>query len=348
MEELLAQPALRFSGEHHDVADVVLAGLLAGKWQALEARTARGLGLAKDRGGEVSLDEVEAALATFRYARRLLAAADLRDWLSGRSLGVRELRDVLQRSLLRERFMDASCSTVSAEEVAAVIWAEATCTGELGRYLEELRAWHAAEAGLAEMKIGPVSRASPSAHRIEEATAAALADAPSGLRVLGRAQLRSRVARLCALQSAYGDFCATAVSEEEVDARLGARRVDWTIVTGNELSFELEGAARETRLRVAHDGGTLAEVAAMLARTPAPRTVELGSAPAELSSELLRAGAGDLVGPWNEHERWRVFEIDGRVEPDSSTTAQARARDELLSELLERLTAGKAGVLAAF
>jgi hypothetical protein len=117
------------------------------------------------------------------------------------------------------------------------------------------------------------------------------------------------------------------------------------MVTGSELSFELEGAARETRLRVVHDGGTLAQVAGTLGLEPVHRELELGAAPAELSSELLAAGKGDLIGPWSEQQRWRVLEIDRRVEPESSADGRVRAREQLLSELLERLGAGKAGVI---
>jgi hypothetical protein len=78
METLLALAALSSGDERHDVADLVLAGLLTGEWQALEVLVARGLGLEADRAGQVDAGEVERALTAFRYERRLIAAADLR------------------------------------------------------------------------------------------------------------------------------------------------------------------------------------------------------------------------------------------------------------------------------
>lgn len=348
MESLLTQPALSFSGERHDVADLVLTALMTGKWQGLIARTARGVGLAADHSAHVSGEEVETALAAFRYERRLIAAADLRGWLSERALEVADLRGVLRRRLVRERFPKVPSSPATVHEIATVVRAEAICTGALAQYAEELRAWHAAEDGLAEMEVPPTSTEFWPADRavVEDLVAAALADAPSCLRTL-ESELSSRATRLCTLRSAYERFCAIALSHGAIEARLAQRRLDWTIVTGSELSFELEGAARETRLHVVHDGATLAQVAGELGLEPAQRELELGAAPAELSSELLAAGKGDLIGPWSERERWRVLEIDGRFEPESSAAGRVRAREELLSELLERMAAGKAGVLAA-
>ena len=88
IETLLEQPALNFGGERHDVADLVLVGLLTGHWPAVEVLAARGLGLEAERSDQVSAEELEADLAAFRYERRLIAAAELREWLSRRALDI--------------------------------------------------------------------------------------------------------------------------------------------------------------------------------------------------------------------------------------------------------------------
>jgi hypothetical protein len=179
--------------------------------------------------------------------------------------------------------------------------------------------------------------------------AAAAADLPSGLRKLGSAELRRRGERLVALQARYVRFRACAVAEPAVEARLAEHRLEWTVVTGSELSFALEGAARETRLRIVHDGSTLTDVAGLLGLQIVRRELELGQAPASVSAELLVANEGDLVGPWSEDELWRVMELDGRFEPGRAggERARARAREELLSELIERYAAGKAALHGA-
>jgi hypothetical protein len=307
----------------------------------------RGLGLEADRAGHVDAEELERALTAFRYDRRLIAAADLRGWLSERSLQLADLEGVVRRRLLRARFEGVPCPAATDASVAMVIRAEALCAGVLTRLASELRRWHAGCHWVAEMAAGGSLAGDPAA--VEEVVAAALADATSGLPALGPAELRRRAERLAGLHAGYLRFRQAAVAESAVDARLAEHRLEWTVVRGIELSFELEGAARETRLRVVHDGGTLAQVARALGFEPARREVELGSAPAELAAGLLAAREGDLVGPWCEGGRWRVLEAGGRFEPERDGDAQvrARAREELLGELVERLSAGKADNLAA-
>jgi hypothetical protein len=121
MESLLALAALSFGDERHDVADLVLVGLLTGEWQALEDLVARALGLEADRAGQVDAVELERALAAFRYERRLIAAADMRGWLSERSLRLADLEGVLRRRLLRARFQGVRGRAATAPQVATVM-----------------------------------------------------------------------------------------------------------------------------------------------------------------------------------------------------------------------------------
>jgi len=143
METVLALAALSFGHERHDVADLVLVGLLTGEWQALDDLVARGLGLEAAWPGHVDAGELERALTAFRYERRLIAAADLRGWLSERSLRLADLDGVLRRQLLRARFAGVPCPVAAAPRVATVMRAEAMCSGALTRCAAELRAWHA-------------------------------------------------------------------------------------------------------------------------------------------------------------------------------------------------------------
>jgi hypothetical protein len=185
--------------------------------------------------------------------------------------------------------------------------------------------------------------------RVDAVVTAALTSVLSQLAALGRPDLRRRAARLVALEAGYQRFRAVAISREATDARVAERRLEWTVVTGTELSFEREGAARETRLRVLHDGEALAQVAGTLGVAPVRRAVELGDALPGLGAELLAAREGDLVGPWSERQRWRVLEIDGHFHTDDlpDDGLRERARNELLNELVERLAAGKGDILAA-
>jgi len=351
VETVLGQAAFRFRDESRDVAELVLVGLLTGAWQELEGRVARGLGLEAERAGQVPIGELERALAEFRYERGLIAATEMQRWLAEHRFGVADLEGVLRREWLEARSAGVVCSPGPADRVAAVIRAEAICGGTLARCAGELRAWHAGLDAMVEMGSGESWEWLPSAHASEvaELVSVALADIPSRLSTLGAVELGRRAARLLPLKAGYERFCATAVSEQSVVARIDDRRLEWTVVKGRELSFALEGAALETRLRVVHDGDTLAGVAEEVGVELVRRELEVGSAPKELGGVLLAARSGDLVGPWLEGEHWRVLELDTRLAPEASVDDRAwtRARGELLVELIERFAAGRGGVLAA-
>jgi len=189
METLLALAALSFGDERHDVADLVLVGLLTGEWQALEDLVGRGLGLEAEWAGHVDAGELERALAAFRYERRLIAAADLRGWLSERSLRLADLDGVLRRQLLRAGCEGVPGPAAAAPRVATVMRAEAMCHGALTRFAEELRAWHAGCDWLAELAIGESSGWSPAA---DPAEADNLVRRPTGPAVAGPKTRRLR------------------------------------------------------------------------------------------------------------------------------------------------------------
>jgi hypothetical protein len=345
MRDALLREAVRFGDERHDVADLVLVGVVTTDWQALVTEVRRGVALERTRDGRPTREELSNELTAFRYAHRLIAAADLMAWLADRSLQLQDLEGVLQRRWLRDRFHDASVQPVSDAQLASCMWAEALVAGTLQRCTETLIAWHAGTDWVAAIETAHSGTWSPvvGADRTERIAAVVLDDSASGLRALGVADVARRVQRVIALQAGYERFRSQAVTEKAVDARLARHRMDWTVVDGTELSFEREGAARETRMHVVADGETLPEVASLLGVETVSRQLEIGTAPAEISATLLAAQQGDLLGPWKEDGRWRVLEVAGKTEPESAAdeALRSRARDELLGEMVERLVSGR-------
>jgi len=346
MEVVLPREALRFGDERHDLADVVLVGMLTDSWRGLVARVGRGLGLEASRTERPSADEVRGLLNEFRYRRHLIAAAEFEAWMSRSSLRMDDVVGVLQRQWLDDRFPDVLTSPEPGAQVPSVIWAEALVAGTLKTGVDTLIEWHVGFDWVASVELARSSHWTPSGDpgRAAEATKLALMDHAGGLRSLGRSGVFSRIMRLLSMEAGYRRFRSTAVTDRAVDARIAQHRFDWTTVEGGELSFDLEGAARETRMQVVGDGKSLAGVGAMLGIEPVLRRLEIRDAPGGIGPSLLAARDGDLVGPWREGERWRVLQVTARRDPESAAddSLRSRARDELLVEMVERLGAGKA------
>ena len=344
MKEALLHEAFSFGDERHDVADLVLAGIITNEWQLLTMDVARGCALETARDERPSGDELNNALREFRYAHRLIAAADLIEWLIERSLQLQDLQGVLQRRWLRGHCHEELVEPVSGARLASCIWAESLVAGTLQRSSDTLIAWHAGSGWAAiEAAYSATAAMLTETRGAERITSLAIDDAASGLGSLGVADISQRVRRLMLLQAGYHRFSSHAIAANAVDTRLAQHRLDWTVVEGIELSFMLEGAARETRMHVCFDGRTLSEVAEMLGTQTVERRLEIGAAPADISAALLAARQGDLLGPWLDDGCWRVLQLLDKSEPGSAAdeTLRSRARQELLREMVERLAAGK-------
>ena len=346
--KLITRPALRFGPAWHDVTDLVLVGLLTGRWHSLEQQVELGLGLEVEHAGDPQ--DTNARLNSFRRERRLIAAAEFEQWLEYHELKLAEVQAVLRRTYLRQQHPALAARLVAPALLGSVMWAEAICAGTLRWCALQLRAWHCAWEWREQYPHHDESqraRASDAADDPTDIVAAALRDPLPGMSQLGAPDLLRRAEALSAMWKAYERFSTTAIAERAVDARLAEHRVDWTVLMGTEMSFEREGTARETRQCVVHDGVPLRRVARELGLQATRSELEIGQAPTQLASQLLAARAGDLVGPWQEGDVWRVFELDGRVEADSpgGRGLRERARNELVDELVERYAAGKAEIV---
>lgn len=334
IHDRLATPAFGYGDATHDIADLVLVGVLTGGWPSFEADVADGLALERAHPGAVPDDEVEAAMVDFRRARRLISGDETTTWLSERGLRLADVRAVLRRNALRARPGWPDRAEPDAQLVP-VLWPEAVCARTLTACADELRAWHSAAEAV----------------DTDDLTAADVPDcgAVAALSPLSTGEVRRRASTLASMWAAYARFRATAITEHDVEARLAAHRLDWKVVTGAAVTLGTEGAARELRLRVTHDREPLGGVVGELGIAPTTQELELADARSDLRADLLAAAPGDLVGPWSDDDGWHLLVVAGHRESDgaSDDVMRQRARDELVREHLERLGAGKGAVLAA-
>lgn len=331
----LGLPALSFGDEDLDLADLVLCGWLTGAWPRLLAEMATGHARAGDAGAGPLPDELKKAATAWRYAHRLISAADFVAWLEQRALTPSDLAGTLGR---RIRAVAAEGSPPPAPDAGALggaLRADALCLDVLAACANAAIVRMAAARGLDD----EVPDADPA--RLEQLLDQARGDTASGLAALDPADLERRAARLVALEAALDALAERVLRAEAVQRCLTAHRLDWLRIGGRQARFPREGAAREARLLVG-EGAELDGVAALAGQPVTERSLYVEQAPQELAGALASAAAGELVGPWPEEGGWSVIVVDAKTAPAADDPeVLARVRGELLSETLDRLAAGR-------
>ena len=131
------------------------------------------------------------------------------------------------------------------------------------------------------------------------------------------------------------------IGTREITRRLHEKVLDWCRFELDELALPSPGAAAEARRQLVegNDPAQVAEVAGVPLRA---RSTVLADAPPELARVLTGAVAGDVVGPWPDDSIFVVARVRERRPPDIGDEASlARAREELLADMVTRLRAGR-------
>jgi hypothetical protein len=334
VDELLAADILIVDGRGLTGRDLLAAGVVSGRWQRLEGELADGLGLVS---GQPPADaEVNGLLREFRLQRGLHSAEDMRAWMAARGLTLAAVKAVGARKLARTT--GATPQPVTAEQVAEALPAEAICSGvlrEIGFWLAD-RLLSAATARDDEVEPLALERSAVQRLVFEEArTVAGAASPESGV------ERARRLAWIAALDEAHREWETGAVGTSEVTRRLREKELEWCRYELDELALGSPGAAAEAA-RQLFDGADPAQVAEIAGVPLATRSAVLADAPPELARVLTGAAAGDVIGPWSDDAAQVVARVRARRPPDvADESSYARARDELLTDLVTRLRAGR-------
>jgi hypothetical protein len=344
MRTLAGRALFTLGADAYTWEDVVLAGCMWGDWTALEARAREGLAcLARlddldDAAAALDEADVDAAAEEFRYARDLIAAADLEAWLNARGLSVDDWMDYLRGALLRRRWADELADLreeyeLDEDEVAHAVLSEAICSGvaaELGARLAARAAMHARA-----LETGAAPEPAPLAPDVDARVARAL----PGLTPAERGQRLSVLARL---EAAWQRFTDEAAPASALRALVAARGLDWMRLTTVAVLAPDPDVARELTLCVREDGRRLEDVAADAGLTARTGETWLEDVPAELRDALVAAQAGDLIGPVETSDGHAVLTVVAkRLPAEDDPGVRARAERALLARTVERETTNR-------
>lgn len=123
----------------------------------------------------------------------------------------------------------------------------------------------------------------------------------------------------------------------DVEREIAARALEWTRLDVELLELADADAAREAALCVRGDGRALGDVAADCGVPATRRELYLEEAERERLTELLSAGAGELVGPIERKNGFLLVQVHGRTGPAADDEAlRQRARAHLVERAAER------------
>jgi hypothetical protein len=144
-------------GDGYGWDDVVALAKLRGDWHELAEQVHAGRAALAElhaRSEPLPEEEIEVAARRFRYARDLLAADELADWLDKHRLTAEDWQGYLSRELARELVPDAA-GGVSRGELETAVWAEGICSGRLEALAYELARMAAVSPGAALERLEP-------------------------------------------------------------------------------------------------------------------------------------------------------------------------------------------------
>jgi hypothetical protein len=323
---ILGSEALTFEARSFTVAEVVLAGIASGRWQALEEDSARGAG-ALAALGDPPAEARRAAANAFRYAHGLLAREDLERWLGERGLTTADWLGYVRRSVARELEPGAP-----GDDAAGVLRVDAVCSGVLRACADHLI------AGAAAARVLPV----PAVADKEVDELAGRARNTVALAELDGDTLARSARTVAELERARQQLEEGAATADAVSDRLRMNALSWLSFETEELTTASEDAAREARLCVREDGATLAEIAGELGERLVERQRVYADTENELASRLAAASPGELVGPFPADGAYVLARLRAKRPPSADDPLVVeRARAELVAETIARNAAGR-------
>ena len=331
--------------------DIVLAAHLWGEWKPVEQRVRDGLAcLARlddlDDDGEEALDEdeVDAEATDFRYARDLVAAADLETWLDARGITVDAWLDFIRGTMLVSRWADEldeirDAYELDADEVADAMRCDIICSGLARALAERLAARAAIHARLLD------ESAVPGVDADAVATAATLAcDDALGraLPALSPDRRRARLRSLSEVERAWQHFAARLAPPEALRKTLTAHQLDWIRFTVQTVTAANDELAREIALCVREDGRPIADVASDAGLSCETAVWWLDDVDPAVHDALVVAQPGDVVGPVSAKSGHLVLTVsDKRLPSDADPAVRVRAERALLGRTVEHEVANR-------
>jgi hypothetical protein len=352
LAKLVGRPVFSVGADTYAWEDVILFARLSGEWAALEDEVRHGIACAKrhrDLRQHISDADLEAAARDFRYKHRLEGAAEMNAWLQRWHLTPDRWMKAIRRSVLCQRCPLERGAVVERypagpDEVVRSLLMIGACSGQFLRFAQLLADRAAVHAKMTEAHQEPRPSHSSSETSQEKPDQA------------GRALLGSPAARLAECQNrlvgvlqAFERFRQALVTPDAIRRQIGARHADWVHLICDCLTLPTAAAARESALCVRMDGDTLEAVAERCHVPLVQVEFFLDEMEPAQATGFLTAQPGDLVGPLDLADGFRLYRIRAKKLPDEADPiVRQKAADRILGKTIEAEVAKRVKWLEAF
>ena len=327
-------------GETYCWRDVILSAVQRGDWHVVETRTRQGVASvrhAEASGIAVPAAALEAAGRAFRYARDLVTAQSMEEWLEHHELSVQDWTAYLRRDLQRARW-SADLDNLVARypitdgEATPLTLVEAICSSELDSWSRGLAGRAAAHAFVVANAKSTASPTAPSSvEQLEPLHAVPLSvlwgDEPAKLQATAR--------RLQRLDESLSRFRAALLTERAVQDYVTSRQLDWVRFDCRVMAFPDEAMAAEAALLLREDGEGFTGVYQVAHTAPRAAQFYLDQIDDSMRDHFLGSRPGDLIGPVRIAGEYVLYQVEEKVLPTvRDADVRRRAEDGLMNNAL--------------
>jgi len=308
MQALYGRPVFVVEGDTFFWEDVVLDAIRRGKWTALEQEAREGFAALEEIDSSDGDDEfetaVEEAAQEFRYARDLVSAQEMEDWLAVHEVSLREWMEHIRRQTARARTPLGLSALVArhpidAEQLDAALRVDLICTGTGEDLAAELAGRAAAAAG-------------------NPAPASVETDEPLPSRIplgISPERAQERINHLARIDEGAELFRRNAVTPEAIRREIGHHHTEWIRIDSRAIAFHDEAGAREAAMCMREDGLALDDVAAAAHATVAESRFYLDDLDPEVRPIFMAARPVEVLGPILFEGAHTLFRVVDKVMP---------------------------------
>jgi len=304
-------------GDGYRWRDVIVGAWKRGDWAAAEQRTRHGNACAHAaQDTELSLPPglLESAGQDFRYARELVTAHSMEQWLHQKGVSAKDWTGHLRRQLTRARHapppsFDALAKRYPLDdtEAARLTLVDAICGGDVDDWARSLAARVAAN------RTTGISPSNGAQSNTDGAIPSAIAD----LLEIDAEGWRATSSRIGAIDAAFESFRSAQVTEQAVETYVAARQLEWIRFDCRVMGFPEADMAAEAAMLLREDDEGFTGVYRAAHTEPRRAHFFLDRVDAGHRDHFLGAQSGDLVGPIREDDEFVLYLVERKALPNA-------------------------------